>query len=258
MEDAIARSLHRAALYRLAAGAFSYPEPGLLAELRSCATRCLDSRGAAGDPLTAAVAGFRAALREPDAVASILQQEYVFLFDRQVHCSPYETAYGDGRRIAGKSAELADIAGFYTAFGLAPSAARPDMVDHVAAELEFMSLLALKEAAALTEDLDEALAVTREAARAFLRDHLGRWAGAFARQLADSTAVPYYQAAGRLLAALVDEEVRALGVEPKPAVGLAAADPMQEEQFTCPFGDACDAGGEAAPDPAAPAGWPAG
>jgi hypothetical protein len=48
-----------------------------------------------------------------------------------VRCPPYESAYGEAPQMAGKSAELADLAGFYAAFGLAPAASQPDMEDHV-------------------------------------------------------------------------------------------------------------------------------
>jgi TorA maturation chaperone TorD len=62
--------------------------------------------------------------------------------------------------------KLADVAGFYAAFELTPATARPDMEDHIAAELEFMSVLALKEAYAGAEELPGGLTVTRDAKEA--------------------------------------------------------------------------------------------
>lgn len=247
--EPLAQSLRRAALYRLAAGALSYPAPALLASVRDQTDRCL-AASREGGALAAALAAFRRVQDETPADA--LAEEYVFLFDRQVPCPPYETAYGDGRRMAGKAAELADVAGFYTAFHLRPSTLHPDMEDHVAAELEFMSILALKEAVARADGLDRALEVTRGAERLFLRDHLGRWAGAFARRLRETTSLPYYRAAADLLGSLVDAEVRALGAKPAPVTGLVGADPLQAESLACPFGGACGPEG-AEPDEAPPA-----
>jgi TorA maturation chaperone TorD len=76
-----------------------------------------------------------------------------------------------------KSFELADIAGFYRAFGveITPGTERPD---HIAVELEFMHLLAVKEVvAAGREDGGEHARICRDARATFFRDHLGRWFG---------------------------------------------------------------------------------
>jgi TorA maturation chaperone TorD len=80
---------------------------------------------------------------------------------------------------------LADLAAFYAAFGLemAPDAA--ERHDHISIELEFMCVLAAKEAYALEHQLDgEQAALCREAQKKFLREHLGRWTPAFTRRLA--------------------------------------------------------------------------
>jgi TorA maturation chaperone TorD len=52
-------------------------------------------------------------------------------------------------------------------------------------ELEFLSVLAAREAYACEHQLDSDLvALCRDAQKKFLREHLGRWAPAFARRLA--------------------------------------------------------------------------
>lgn len=83
---------------------------------------------------------------------------------------------------------LADLAAFYRAFGLEVAEDAGERHDHIALELEFMSVLAAKEAYALEHQLEaDALAQCREAQRKFLREHLGRWTPAFARRLARLT-----------------------------------------------------------------------
>ncbi|NIO03931.1 MAG: hypothetical protein GTN74_04765 [Proteobacteria bacterium] len=68
--------------------------------------------------------------------------------------------------------EMADIAGFYRAFGVGFGKER---ADHLSTELEFMRLLALKEAKALLDRQKENLAICNSAQKRFLHSHLGRW-----------------------------------------------------------------------------------
>ncbi|HXG02773.1 MAG TPA: molecular chaperone TorD family protein, partial [Candidatus Binatia bacterium] len=144
-------------------------------------------------------------------------------------------AWGDGPHPADRPALLADVAGFYRAFGLEASGAEPDSEDHLVAEAEFMSALAIKEAWALAEGLTDAASIVREAQRAFLRDHLGRWAGAFAETLVRTTPLAYYAAAAALLSAWVDAEAAALGAEPARVTARAPVDPVGgADVFGCP------------------------
>ena len=238
-EQAVARALARAALYRCLGAAFAYPLAWRFQELAHVAGM------AAGAPTTSAAlrapcARFADAARDADPAA--VAAEYVFLFDRQVRCPPYEGAYGAARGLAGKAAQLADIAGFYAAFGLSATATQPDMEDHVAAEVEFMSALAVKEAYAVGEAHSEGLAVTRAAEATFLRDHLGCWATAFAAGVQAATPLPFYVAAAELLAAWVSAELEAFGVDPACAAEPDAA--ADEEPFTCPMAPSTGAEGD--------------
>jgi DMSO reductase family type II enzyme chaperone len=79
---------------------------------------------------------------------------------------------------------LADLAAFYRAFGLELADDAGERPDHICVELEFLCVLAAKEAYALEHQLDaEALAIIRDARRDFLREHLGQWSPAFTRRL---------------------------------------------------------------------------
>lgn len=231
-EAEVLQALQRAAVYRALGGALAYPTAPRLAEVvRTCgavAEICW-----APPEVREALASLGASLAATDAGA--IESEYVFLFDRQVRCPPYEGGYGDAASLAGKATSLADVAGFYTAFGLEPSAEQADTEDHIVAELEFMSALALKEAWALGENHAEGLAVTRAAQVAFLTDHLGRWAETFAEELATATPLPYYHAVARVLAAWVRSDVGALGAAPRRVGGRLGHDALQEDRFTCPM-----------------------
>ena len=88
---------------------------------------------------------------------------------------------------------LADLGAFYGAFGMEMTPDAAERIDHISIELEFMSVLAAKEAHALEHQLDDDnVNVLRDAQKKFLREHLGRWSPAFARRLArmaDGTAL---------------------------------------------------------------------
>ena len=231
-DSMVAGALGRAAVYRVLAGAFVHPTPARLDALAlAAATAAAAAAGRLRDKLA------RLAIAAGAADAAVLGDEHVFLFGRQVRCSPYESAYSGLSPFGDKTARLADVAGFYAAFGLAPAAAQPDLEDHVGAELEFMSALALKEAWALAEGEAGALEVTRAAATKFLTDHLGRWAAAFAAAVEAATPVPFYTAAASLLAAWVDEEIAALGATPSRVPGPDAVAADDGEPFSCPMAE---------------------
>jgi DMSO reductase family type II enzyme chaperone len=113
---------------------------------------------------------------------------YITCFGHTVRgdCPMNEIEYGDIKADPlFQPHRLADLGAFYAAFGLemAPDAA--ERQDYISIELEFMSVLAAKEAYALEHQLDdEEAALCREAQKKFLREHLGRWTPAFTRRLA--------------------------------------------------------------------------
>jgi len=205
----VAEALERAATYRLLGAAFRHPTEARLAEVAlGAATAAAAARGAQRERL----AGLALAASEVDPSAAAA--EHAFLFGRAQRCAPWESVYGEPAPFADAAACVADVVGFYETFGAA-SAAEPEMEDHIAAELEFMGGLALREACALADDEPDTLAVTRGVERAFLTDHLGRWAEAFARAVADATPERLHTAAAALLGAWITAEVEALGAVPE-------------------------------------------
>lgn len=108
---------------------------------------------------------------------------------------------------------LADLAAFYRAFGLAIDDAAAERHDHLCIELEFMSVLAAKEAYAISEQLD-GLEVIRDAEKNFLREHLGRWSLAFGRRLRAAAGGSVLAALGDFLHDFVEAECARFGVRP--------------------------------------------
>lgn len=89
--------------------------------------------------------------------------------------------------------EMADIAGFYRAFGFDFAGERPD---HICLELEFMRILCLKEAMALSANDREKVELTVNAEKEFLLSHLGRWSEAL---LKITEGIPFYNTLSRFL-----------------------------------------------------------
>ena len=143
-------------------------------------------------------------------------------------CPPYETEYCPWRDATHRAQELADIAGFYRAFGLTPNRAAPERVDCIALEIEFMAFLLEKWRAALSlnNNVDHA-AVCENALRAFTKDHLCWWAPTFGRLLEkrstdlsragapdEETGLRQLANVAKVLCAWVACERTVLGVEP--------------------------------------------
>jgi len=209
-------SRDRACVYATLARLFRAPGPDLLADLREGELEefreALARLGADGE-MAGALGRLQGTL---DAeTAGHLEHCYQATFETAggLRCPPNETAHtaDTPQHAMVRNFELADIAGFYRAFGVevAPGTERPD---HIAIELEFMHLLAVKELVAdQSEGREEQAEICREAQRNFLTDHLGRWSGRLGERLASMADGPFYVAAGELLERFVALDAARLG-----------------------------------------------
>jgi len=226
-------ALARSEVYGLLARALSYPDAALAAALAD---------GSFIEDLRAALAFLpeipgevRTALTVLEKAASMaslsdLENTYLVLFapGHLPDASPYETAYLEGQ-IFRKMQEMADIAGFYRAFGLEPAGLeRPDFI---ATELEFLHILAFQEARAYEVFQYEGASTCWEAQRSFLRDHVARWVPGFCTALAREDG-SIYGAIGTIARAFVQYDASVLGVEPQP-VGPAIIPPALTESDEC-------------------------
>ncbi len=153
----------------------------------------------------------------PDS-SQALNAEYESTFGLLVSnaCPPYETEYIDGKLTFQRSNEMADVSGFYHAFGLTISKQHPERHDHIVLELEFMAFLLGLERRAFEEGESgspEKLAVCRDAQQKFFKEHVAWWVPAFGRLLAKENQGGFYEAVAHYLAALLPAERALLGVE---------------------------------------------
>jgi len=123
---------------------------------------------------------------KPDGYTAF-ESDYITCFGHTVRgdCPMNEIEYGDIKADPlFQPHRLADLGAFYAAFGLEIGNDAAERQDHISIELEFMSVLAAKEAYALAYKFDdEPVTLVRNAQKKFLREHLGRWTPAFTRRL---------------------------------------------------------------------------
>lgn len=214
--DAMDAMAHSQA-YAFLAEAFGDPDNAMLAWLNQIlpvAEAAFAMIG--GTNSRAALAALRSEIVHLDEAGLAHAHRSVFGHGVSGDCPPYEGEYGQPH-IFQKTQSLADNVGFLQAFGLAPAPNHVDRLDHIGVELEFMHVLAAKEAYALIHGHGEdRLAIVREARRKYLKDHLGRWAPEFAARLETKAHDGPYAALARLLAAFVMEQACALDITLAP------------------------------------------
>ena len=148
-------------------------------------------------------------------------------------CPPYELEYYPNTDINFRSQRLADVAGFYRAFGLDRARAVKERIDHLSFEAEFMQIIIARELYASEHDLgaqgDERVELCRRSQRLFFVEHLGWWLPSFGTQLSERRDSPFYRGVGRLVRGLVAAERAVLGVPPFTELPEVYADSYQPE-----------------------------
>jgi DMSO reductase family type II enzyme chaperone len=240
----IERAEARAAIYYYLSTLFVYPDTAAWRALEEFSPAVLEKAlailGWSEGECRRAQAVIRTTGREQ------FEAEYLASFGHTAagETQPYEAGYG-AKHVFQETQCLADVAGFYSAFGLTPSELERERPDHIAVELEFMHVLALKEVYASAEGWDDKAALCRDAERDFLRDHLGRWAPAFLKRLGARDRGSAFAAIGAATAAFVEAHCRELGVEPGAGdVEVRAPSEAEGANFSC--SQSCVASGSGA------------
>lgn len=129
--------------------------------------------------------------------------EYVRLFVKG-EVLPYETTYGGTKSaLGGKMQQMADIAGFYRAFGFQAAGERPD---HLVPELEFTALLYVKEAYARMTGSAEGALVCADSRGKFVSEHLLSWLSEFGQRVSEAARHPAFPALAALLVSVLQAD----------------------------------------------------
>lgn len=165
---------------------------------------------------------------DPQLVAS----EHLRLFGPNGACPPYQGLYeADPFQ---ETRQMADLAGFYAAFGAEPEGPVHERPDHIGCELEFLAFLCLGRDAAREDGNPELEQTCLEAEDAFLRDHLGRWLGRFCLDVAEATSDPIYTALAAAGARFAADELARRGLDVR-LVGprRSQRSQVEEDDVTC-------------------------
>jgi DMSO reductase family type II enzyme chaperone len=219
--EAAERALLRSQAYRVLALAFRHPDRDTVRALSEAATALAAvGAGRLPGPVREGLADLATALDA--ATLEDVQEQYVGTFGHVTvpDCPLYETACGAGDPFL-QPQTLADLAGFYRAFGLEMAGEAHERADHLSVELEFMHYLAYREAYALERHGPERTATVRDAQGRFLEAHLGRWAPIVARAVS-ARSEGTLGAAARVLERLLADEVEGRGISPAPVVAEGA------------------------------------
>lgn len=167
-----------------------------------------------------------------------MESEYLCIFDIGGKISPYETEYLT-EKISRKPFELADIAGFYSAFGFGINEDndKKESVDHISVELEFMAILAWKEEYARENQQEENLKIVQDARMKFLKEHLARWGFFFRRRIRELECDDFYKGLGGILEYLLNLECERHGLNAllfRKEIGRREPyNGIRDEEFTC-------------------------
>jgi len=207
----------RSFLWRYLAAAFSYPEIATW-EWLQCETTC-ETLNEALDVVSEGSTDWSSFYQYVGKYSyEEAQFAHLRVFGHTVRgdCPPHELEYGELKADAlFQPHRLADIAAFFSAFGLEVANDAVERVDHIAMECEFYSVLCAKEAIAEhTSEEEGAIELCRNAQKQFLREHLGRWTPAFTRRLERLSNHEFFQTHARFLHAAVIAECMRYGLKP--------------------------------------------
>lgn len=238
MERLLARSI----LYQMLAFFFRYPQ--VAGDLSLVKENCFIWRDAAkelssiyGDSkLEAVLEDLLGTFQSLDIREWRMDYEKNFGHTAHSGVPAYELEYGEAHSRR-EPQELADITGFYNAFGLKVSGRAPERGDHVSVECEFLHFLLYKESVALEDGAQDKAEICREASRRFLSDHLASWLPAFARRLSRHSE-GFMKKVAVFSFEFVERDCRILGIELGPE-GLpirAVKESVDSGCVSCAFG----------------------
>ncbi len=237
-EKAVEAALKRSRAYQLLSEAFAYPEEDLFRMLKGSFLKEITIQ--LGHTNGGEVGFDFSRLRESVnrlSNLSHLASEYTRSFGHtlSMECPPYETQY-EYPHIFQQTQALADIAGFYRAFGLEVSNSAGERLDHITVELEFMGFLAYKHAYAMAQHGEEQVEICLDALKKFMKEHLGRWVPTFATQLARKAGEGFYKELAEFTVWWVLKDAKQLGVKPSKLDETKAAriEPEEDGCLSCP------------------------
>lgn len=236
-EADINRLLGRSALYQMIAFFFRYPDPGRdLSELKASAPmwrealKELSSDSAFRGAVQTSLEELLTAFETVDVRQWRSDHESILGHTARGRVPAHELEYGEAHSRR-EPQELADIMGYYGAFGLKMSDGLFERGDHVCVECEFMHYVLYKEFVASGDQAWAEATICGDASRSFLADHLARWLPPFTKRLSKASDGLLGKAA-KFAHEFVGCDCRSLGIEVGPD-GLPVRAVKENEDSGC-------------------------
>ena len=207
--------LEEARAYQLAAMGLMYPDRNWLVAMETFFDARKDDGGNGSSAVERSLrSSLKQSLDECALEGLVVEYNHLFIATGSVLIPVYETEYAIDTIFA-KTKDLADLNGFYLAFGVEvgkdSGGERPD---HICIELEFMATLLIKEAYARNEGWDDKANVCLEGRKKFLKDHIGRWGPTLCMVTKHKAKVEFYRTLAGLTADLINKDLKDLNVKP--------------------------------------------
>lgn len=176
-----------------------------VADVRNLLSGCED---ATIDSAIGILDAFAESLKEKDLDAARLELEVdynrLFVGPSALLAPPYESFYvsarlEEGERGTVRGAPEREVNAEYAAHGLAMPTEFVEFPDHIAVELEYLSLLAKHEAEAWESGDEEAALALQDDQESFRTEHLGTWIEPFVRNVAGGAKTAFYPVAAVLV-----------------------------------------------------------
>jgi TorA maturation chaperone TorD len=146
---------------------------------------------------------------------------------------PYETEFCASSDPFYRSQQMADVAGFYRAFGLEPALDSPERPDYLPLQLEFMAFLLMKKRLAAAAGETAQVEICADAERTFFRDHIAWWVPSFATGLRHRAETGLYATLAQVLAAFLPAERYRMGEDTPTIPVMPKASERNEAQPEC-------------------------
>lgn len=213
--DLTQTALKRSDAYRLLAACFYEPEREMFIEENLCVN--LAGLMAQICPTAAEYCRAMGDGLEANSQEELLQEySALFLGPFSIPAQPFGSVYLEKEKVLMGDSTM-EVKKIYAQNGVQHDVPGPP--DHIAIELEFMSLLEGRMAQALTEAKQEELAELSSTRAHFFNKFLASWIPQFGKAMVDNTEMPFYRALGQGLIAFIAGEKEKIG---QPAEGAAA------------------------------------
>jgi TorA maturation chaperone TorD len=198
------RHFAKADVYRLLSACYYQPEDAFLEEDVFLQLKTALSKASPGGVMEAAALDdcFRASGVE----ALMLDYSRLFLGPFEILAKPYGSVYLDGEKVVMGDSTMQALE-LYREGGFEVAEDFREMPDHIAVELEFLSLLSFRIG---QEADDEECARLVALKQRFLKNHPGRWVETFSAAMRDGAETDFYKVLAGLTEAFVCEDLSEL------------------------------------------------